>query len=131
MIKVDIVTPSRKLVEGAMASSVKLPAHKGEIGVLPGHTELLTMLSTGILSLSVDGRERKFALSHGFAEVREDRVWVLAETVEESKEIDRERAKKAQKNAESLLHSTLTPEQFKKHQLKLQRALIRQQAAQG
>ena len=131
MIRVDIVTPSRKLVEGAMAQRVTLPAIKGEIEVLPGHTELLTLLTTGALVLFSDGRQTKFAVSHGFVEIRDDRVRVLAETAEEAKEIDRTRAAKAQKNAEQALSAVLEEGQFRKYQLKLQRAVVRQQVAQG
>lgn len=129
MIEVDIVTATQKLVEGAQATSVKLPAAKGEIEILPGHTDLLTVLGTGVLSIVADGHERKFAVSYGFAEVRKDRVIVLAETAEEAKGIDRARAAAAQKKAEDVLGSVLTEEKFRKHQLKLQRSLIRQQIA--
>lgn len=129
MISVDIVTPTRRLVEGAQATSVKLPAVKGEIEILPGHAELIALLGTGVLTIVQDGRERKFALSHGFAEVRKDKVLVLAETVEEAKEIDKDRAKKAQAKAQEVLGAVLAEGQFKKYQLKLQRSIIRQQIA--
>ncbi len=127
MITVDIVTPSRRLIEGAKASSVKLPAAVGQTEVLVGHTELMTLLETGAVYINIDGRERKFAISRGFAEVKQDRVLVLAETAEESKDIDRERAKRAQKKAEEMLQSVLSEDHFKKYQLKLQRAIVRQQ----
>ena len=99
MIAVDIVTPTRKLVEGLDAVSVKLPAVKGEIEVLPGHTELLTLLTTGPLVVQGDGKERRFAISYGFAEVRNDRIIVCAETAEESTDLNVDRAKAAQKKA--------------------------------
>lgn len=126
MIQVDIVTPSRKLTDGIGAVSVKLPAYKGEIEILPGHAELITLLNTGIVTLTGDGTQLRFAISYGLAEVRNDRVIVLAETAEESTEIDIERARAAQKKAEEQLSSALTEDKFKKYQLKLQRALIRQ-----
>lgn len=129
MIEVDIVTPSRKLVEGAKATSVKLPAAKGEIEVLPGHTDLLTILTTGMVTVVQDGRERKFALSYGFAEIRKDKILVLGETVEEAKEIDRRRAVEAQQKAQEQLSGALTEEEFRKHKAKLQRALVRQNVA--
>lgn len=129
MIQVDVVTPTRKLVEGATVANVRLPSSKGELTILPGHTQLLTLLGTGILAFTEDGRERRFAVSYGFAEVSHNRVLVLAETAEEQSEIDTSRAKSAQKRAEEHLVGTMTPEEFKKQQLKLQRALIRQQVA--
>jgi F-type H+-transporting ATPase subunit epsilon len=129
MIEVDIVTPVRKLYEGVRANSVRLPSAQGELLVLPGHTELLALLGTGLLSIFLDGNERRFSVSAGFAEVRKDRVLVLAETCEEADDIDVERARKAQKRAEELLGAASTEEEFKKYQFKLQRALVRQQVA--
>ena len=126
MITVDIVTPNRRLVEGAKAISVKVPAVVGETEILVGHAEMLTLLETGVVTLQLDGQSRNFAISQGFAEVHNDRVLILAETAEESKEIDRERAKRAQKKAEEMLQSVLSDEHFKKYQLKVQRALVRQ-----
>ena len=129
MITVDIVTPTRKIVDGAQAVSVKLPAHKGEIEVLPGHAELLTLLGTGVVSIVGDGVERHFAVSYGFAEVRNNRIIVMGETVEEATEIDKARAIAAQKKAEEALASVLTEENFNKYQLKLQRSIVRQRIA--
>lgn len=130
MITVDIVTPTRKLVDGAQASSVKLPAEKGEIEVLPGHAELLTLLGTGVITIVNDGQERHFALSYGFAEVRHNHIIVMGETVEESTEISKARAVAAQRKAEEALAAVLTTENFNKYKLKLERSLIRQSIAQ-
>ena len=130
MIVVDIVTPTRKLVEGARVNSLVLPGAKGELTVLPGHTELLTVLGTGLLAFSEGGTERKFAVSSGFAEVRHDKVLVLAEVAESSKDIDVERAKAAGKRAQEALTGNLTEAQFHKQQLKLLRAIARQKIAQ-
>jgi F-type H+-transporting ATPase subunit epsilon len=124
---IDIVTPTRKIVDGVLVSEARLPAEGGEIQVLPGHTELLTLLGTGVLAFHEGGRERKFAVSYGFAEVRREKIVVLAEVCEEAGEIDRNRALKAQQEAEKALTSVLTEEQFRKYQLKVQRALVRQQ----
>lgn len=127
MIDVDIVTPARKIIDGMKAESVTMPAANGEIMVLPGHTELLTLLKTGVLRFQDHGTERHFAISYGFAEINNDRVLILAETCEESSEIDVERASQAQKRAEEALSSTLSRTEFAKYERKLQRAIIRQQ----
>ena len=126
MLTLDIVTPSRKVVEGVKADFVKMPATKGQLEVLPGHTDLLTLLTTGPLSYVQDGKEKKFSISFGFAEIRNDKVMVFAETVEEATDVDLQRAQTAQKRAEQALLGVLTEEEFKKHQLKLERSIIRQ-----
>ncbi len=126
MLKIDIVTPTKKLVDGVAADSVRLPGTKGELEILDGHTDLLTLLTTGPMTFTKDGRERKFSISYGFAEIRNNKVLVLADTVEESSEIDKARAQAAQKRAEQALMGTLSDSDFKKQQLKLERAIVRQ-----
>jgi F-type H+-transporting ATPase subunit epsilon len=127
VIEVDIVTPTRQLITGAKATIVTLPAEQGEIQVLPNHRDLLTSLGTGVLTLQGDGTERRFAISYGFAEIRHDKITVLAETAEESTEVDTERAAKARRKAEETLLGVLTHEDFVKQERKLQRAITRQQ----
>lgn len=123
----DVVTPTRKLLETVVVPWVKLPGAEGEIEVLPGHVDLMTVLGTGELSFATDGAGlRRFAISYGFAEVQGDRVMVLAETCEEAASIDRARAAKAESKAREQLNGTLSPEHFSKYQLKLQRAVLRQ-----
>ena len=123
---VDLVTPSRKIADNVDTKFVRIPGVLGEMRILPGHTELLTQLGTGVLSFEQNGKERKFAVSYGFAEVAEDKVVVLAEMAEESHEIDIERAKAAQQKAQEQLAGKLGPGEFQKFQAKLERSLIRQ-----
>lgn len=126
---IDIVTPTKRLVEGALAESVILPGTRGQLQVLPGHADMLAMLGTGVLKLITDGGTRTFAISYGFADISKGKVTVLAETAEEANEIDKSRAVAAQKKAEEALAHTLTDENLKKYQLKLQRAVVRQQVS--
>jgi F-type H+-transporting ATPase subunit epsilon len=92
-----VVTPERKVVE-AEADEVELPGAEGYLGILPGHTALITLLKTGVLSFKRGGRSEAFAVSAGFAEIANDQVSVLADSAEGRAEIDaaaaeRERAK--------------------------------------
>lgn len=130
MIQVDIVTPSRRILESVEVPSVTLPTESGTITVLPGHAELVTVLATGVLSFAGgEAQERKFVVSYGFAIVRKNKVIVLAETCEESTDVDIARAKNAQKKAEQALNAPLDEVQMRKYQSKLQRAIVRQQIA--
>lgn len=128
-IELDVVTPTRKIVDGVAVSNVTIPGSRGELEILPGHAELLTELRPGRLQFTHDGKTRTFAVSYGFAEVRKDKVILLAETCEESGEIDRERAAAAAKRASEKLAASLSQSDFLKQQNKLQRALIRQKLA--
>ena len=128
----DVVTPTRKLLESVVVPWVKMPGADGELEVLPGHVDLMTVLGTGELAFPVDGGGlRRFAVSYGFAEVQNDRVIVLAETCEEAASIDRSRAARAETKAKEQLSGALSPDQFNKYQLKLQRAVLRQRVSGG
>jgi F-type H+-transporting ATPase subunit epsilon len=130
VIDIDIVTPSRRLVEGAKAPNILIPSAKGELQILPGHTDLLALLGIGLMSFEANGVTRRFAVSRGFTEVRKDKVTIMAETCEESKDIDKARARAQQLKAEEALSAVLSEENFKKYQAKLERAIVRQKVAE-
>jgi hypothetical protein len=72
-LTLEIVTPERPLVKETV-DEVTLPGVLGELGILPGHTPLLTVLKVGVLSYR-KGDERSYvAIVHGFAEALADRA---------------------------------------------------------
>ncbi len=85
--RLTVVTRERKVVE-TDAVEVVLPAFDGEIGVLPGHAPLLTLLKVGVMRYRTNGTSQSFVLSWGFAEILQDRVIVMAETARLPEEID-------------------------------------------
>ncbi|WP_025025754.1 F0F1 ATP synthase subunit epsilon [Caldalkalibacillus mannanilyticus] len=101
-VQVDIVTPERKVFEG-QATMVIARGVEGELGILPGHTPLVTPLKVGVLQLKEGTTEKLIAISGGFLEVRPDKVTVLAETAELPEEIDVDRAENARRRAEQRL----------------------------
>lgn len=134
-LKLSIYSPERKLIEKREIESVTLPTSEGQVQVLPGHVQLAGLLETGPFSYVEKGNSEKNEsvrgiLTTGFYEVLDGEVIVLAETLELASEIDLQRAKLAQKKAEDgLKEAALEEGHFMKYQLKLQRALIRQQEA--
>jgi len=97
-----VVTPERTVVE-TEADEVQLPGELGYLGILPGHTTLITLLKTGVLSYKDAGTEKFFALSSGFAEIANDRVTVLADSAEDAREIDANAAEQDRARAEEAL----------------------------
>jgi len=93
-LTLEVVTPDRAVVQESVAE-VQLPGREGYLGILPGHTPLLTELATGALSYRQGGQTRRVAVSGGFAEVLADRVIVLADSAERAEEIDLARARAA------------------------------------
>ena len=129
-MKLTVLTPERKLLESIEVSSVTLPGSEGQIEILPGHAAMAGTLETGAFGYSGTSKSDSGVISTGFFEVTGDQITVMAETLELTAEIDAARARNAQKKAEdALMDPNLDPSSFRKYQLKLQRALIRQQAS--
>jgi F-type H+-transporting ATPase subunit epsilon len=133
-LKLSILSPERRLVQDISVDEITLPTSEGEIEILPTHAAMIGTLETGIFHYRTVGNEvASGVISSGFFEVKDDVIVVTAETIELKSEINVDRAKKAQQVAEDSLRSAdLDEHSFRKYQLKLQRALIRQQlASQG
>lgn len=105
----EVVTPEREILRESVAE-VQLPGLSGYLGILPGHTPLLTELGIGPLIYKKDSESRFIAVIGGFAEVLPERVTVLAEAAERSEEIDAGRARADLTEAEKkLAASTADP----------------------
>lgn len=99
-----VVTPERKVVE-TDAEDVQLPGAEGYLGILPGHTPLITLLKTGVLSYRGGGRSGAYAVSAGFAEIAQDKVSVLADSAQAAAEIDASAAERDRAMAEEEMKS--------------------------
>ena len=120
----SIVTPEKQLVSDEV-DQVNVPGTEGDLGILYDHAPFLTNLRSGQLSYEKDGETVALVVSGGYLEVTDNRVTVLAETGEFLHEIDRERAERAHADAEKLLLTDLSEEEFIETQKKLFRAVAR------
>ena len=121
----SIVTPEKLLVSEEV-DQVNVPGSEGDLGILYDHAPILTNLRSGQLSYEKEGETIALVFSGGYLEVTDNRVTILAETGEFLHEIDRERAERAQAQAEELLGKTdLSEEEFIEAQKKLFRAIAR------
>ena len=121
----SIVTPEKQLVADEV-DQVNAPGTEGDLGILYDHAPLLTNLRSGQLSYEKDGETVAIVVSGGYLEVTDNRVTVLAETGEFLHEIDRERAERAQAQAQELLSKPdISEEEFIETQKKLFRAIAR------
>ena len=101
-IRLDIVT-AEQVVFSDDVDVVVAPGVDGELGVLPQHAPLMTMLAPGELLLRKGGEETVMAITGGYIEVRPDHIIVLADAAERADEIDMARAEEAKKRAEERL----------------------------
>jgi F-type H+-transporting ATPase subunit epsilon len=123
-LRVTIVTQDGPLFEEAAADSVVIPGAEGEMGILPHHAALLTTLGFGELRVRKGGAEESFAIYGGIAEVRPDRVLVLADTAQSSYELDVQKAREARENAERLRREGVPAEQSRAVMEEIRRATM-------
>jgi len=129
-LHLEIVTPERRAFTGEV-DEVILPGSGGEMGILPHHAPLISLLGQGVLRLKRGGQEESFAIFGGFVQVRPDRVVVMAETADMASEIDLERAERARREAQRVLESGLVePSDLAAARAALQRALVRIRVAE-
>jgi F-type H+-transporting ATPase subunit epsilon len=98
----EIVTPER-LAYSDTVDAVNVPGIEGELGILPHHAPLVSMLGIGELRIRKGGSEEAFAIVGGFLQVRPDKVVVMAETADMAGDIDLEKAHEARRSAERML----------------------------
>jgi F-type H+-transporting ATPase subunit epsilon len=101
-IKLEIVTAER-MVYSEDVEAVIAPGIEGQLGILPHHAPLMTILQSGELRVKRGADEDILAISGGFLEVRPDRVIILADSAERAEEIDEARAEAAKQRAEQRL----------------------------
>lgn len=92
-----------KVVDELDADEVLLPTPNGQIGVLPHHVDLITLIQTGEIITKSHGKESHYAVFGGFAQINGKEVVVLADRAEHVDSIDLATAEQAHKNAEDLV----------------------------
>jgi len=102
-----VVSVERSLFEGDVDFVVANGAD-GELGILPHHAPLMTILKPGALKIRHGGNEELLFVGGGFLEVLPDRVTVLADVAEHADEISVQQAEEARRRAQEKLAGTLT-----------------------
>ena len=101
-IHCEIVSYNRLVFKGDV-DMVLIPGINGEMGILPHHAPLLTLLKIGVVKVRYMEQEDFYAISGGLAHVQADAITILADTAENVDEIDVERAEAAKIRAQDLL----------------------------
>ena len=92
-LELQVITPSKLAVDEEV-DEVVAPGKLGEFGVLPGHVPFITLLAPGELRFIKGGTEEKLIVWGGLAEVRDDKVKILTDNVEDPRKIDTESARR-------------------------------------
>ncbi|KAG0162941.1 hypothetical protein DFQ28_003288 [Apophysomyces sp. BC1034] len=105
-IKVDVVSAEESIFSG-QARFVALPGEAGELGILPGHTPLITRIRPGSVRIEDENGEEQFVfVAGGILEVQPGAVTVLADTAIRGADLDEAKAEQARKRAEEALQNT-------------------------
>ena len=128
-IKLEIITAERQVFSDDV-NTVVAPGVEGELGILPHHAPLITMLKPGEVLIRKDSEETYLFVSGGFLEVRPDKIIILADASERCEEIDVERAEAAKHRAEEKLKTRVPEADVAQTQAALLRALLRLRIAE-
>jgi F-type H+-transporting ATPase subunit epsilon len=127
--KLEIVTAER-MVFSDEVSAVIAWGVEGQLGILPHHAPLMTMLQPGDILIRKDKDEEFFAISGGFLEVRPDKVIILADACERAEEIDLARAEEARKRAQETMKAAPLTAEAASAEAALRRSLARLKVAE-
>ncbi len=128
-LRLEIVTAER-MVYSDDVNAVVAWGVEGQLGILPHHAPLMTMLQPGDLLIRKDNEEEYLAISGGFLEVRPDRVIILADACERAEEVDVERAEAAKRRAEETLKEKPSGVDTAAAEAALRRSLVRLKASE-
>jgi F-type H+-transporting ATPase subunit epsilon len=104
MVRLEIVTPEAKSFSDDV-DSVVIPGVEGEIGVLPMHAPLMTLLQPGELRVVKGGEETRLAVGEGFVEITQEKIAVLTDMAVKESDIDESAAEEAIRRAEEAMRS--------------------------
>ena len=128
-IRLDVITAEHQVMSDDV-DVVVAPGIVGELGILPHHAPLITMLQPGELLIRKGHDETYMAVTGGFLEIRPAKIIVLADACERAEEIDVERAEAAKRRAEERLRAYPPGLDQQRAEAALRRSLIRLRVAE-
>ncbi|MEN9829934.1 MAG: F0F1 ATP synthase subunit epsilon [Burkholderiaceae bacterium] len=121
-IMVDVVSAEESVFSGE-ADFVALPGDQGELGILPGHTPLITRIRPGAVRIQSNGKEELIFVAGGILEVQPKAVTVLADTAIRGDDLDEAKAEEARRKAEEALANRSTDINYAAAQAELSEAM--------
>ena len=120
----EIITAERR-VYGDEVDVLIAPGIDGQLGILPHHAPLMTMLQPGELTIRKGGQDTYLAVTGGFMEVLANQVSILADACERSEEIDETRAQEAMRRAQDRVDNQQSEMDLQQAMASLRRAQVR------
>ena len=109
ILHVNIVSAEQSIFNGD-ADMVVAPGEAGELGILPGHTPLMTRIKAGTVKVKLVGQEQEelIYVSGGIMEVQPKNVSILADTSIRAHDLDEAKVMEAKRQAEEALTNRAT-----------------------
>ena len=123
-MKLEIVAPERIFYRGDV-TFLEFTTTEGNMGVYPNHVPLTAIIAPGVLRIHENEEVTEAALMSGFIQILQDKVTILAESIEWPDESDLNRAKEAEVRARRRIEEGSGTD-LNRAELALKRALIRQ-----
>ena len=121
-----VISSNRIFYEG-FCTCLIIPSVDGEKAIMAHHEEVIVAVDNGEMRMQKEeGGEWSYAvLGKGFCMVANNRVTVLADTVERPEEVDANRAKEALERAQERLRQKQSIQEYHMTQAAMARALTR------
>ncbi len=103
-LNLEIVTPDKPIFNEEI-ESVTIPGTMGSFQILKNHAPLISTFDVGVITVKSGSEPAYFSTSGGTVEVSDNKVLVLADSIEPVDQIDIDRAEKAKERAEERLKS--------------------------
>ena len=123
-MQLEIITAEQQVFDDEV-EMVVAPGIDGQLGILPHHAPLMTVLQPGEILIRKDGEDTFLVVTGGFMEVMGNRVTILADACEHSDEIDESRAQEAVERAKEQIEHQDSDVQLERVVASMRRAQVR------
>ncbi len=122
---------SDKIVYEGPCEYLNLPTTQGYLGILPNHSNIISLTVPGKLIFKNQGKTEERIVSQGLIKIEDNQVLVLVETAERIDEIDLNRAMKSEEKAKEMLKKHMSNREYNMVYAKLARAFSRTHSKDG
>ena len=130
-VHIDVVSAEESIFSGLTEFAV-LPGEVGELGIMPGHTALITRIKPGAVRLKIPQQEQEelIFVAGGILEVQPNLITVLADTAIRGKDLDEAKALEAKRRAEEAMADKSAEMDYARAQAELAQATAQLAAIQ-
>lgn len=112
MMKLDVVTPEKRILTESDISVVTVDTVEGQIGILPNHIPLYSKLKQGEMIYKKNDVDHYLAIHGGFIEIADNKITVLADDAVRAEEIDEAAVEEARQRAQEAMEKRVTDEDY-------------------